>query len=525
MVTADSAEPRRARWGRRVDTWHLWLAAIVAVGLAVRLGYVIGWSIPERENGDAIYYHLGANLLADGKGLPHPIALAFQFKEIPGADHPPAYIVYLAAGSLLGLRTFFEHQLWSCFLGAATVGMIGFAGREIGGKRCGLAAAGLAAVFPAIWVPDGLVLSETMAVFATTTVILAAYRCWNDPRPVAAAWLGVAVGVAALSRPELVVLGPLVALPLFWFRRATARRPVVSLLIAGAAALVVMAPWVLYNLSRFEEPVLLSNQLDRTMAASWCSEGFYGPRMGYKSYDCLSAAAVGDTREEQDANASDAWQSYAKDHLGRVPVVAAARVGRLWGFFRPVQQVGFETSFRGAAEKPPTWVAFGMTWAMLALAPIGAWRLRRRGTPIFPLLAPIVTVTASAALTFGQLRYRAPADPALVLLTAGLVANRSSANYDPPPAGSGDDSDRVEGPGDLVGSTALEGPADGSAGEWPRRKTRSRVPHHVTSDTASPMMCHDILDTPRTRSLNVIGTSTMSAPRRWARYASSTWKP
>lgn len=75
-----------------------------------------------------------------------------------------------------------------------------------------------------------------------------------------------------------------------------------------------------------------------------------------------------------------------------------------------------------------------MTWIMLALAPLGAWRLRRLGRPIFPLLAPIIAVSAGAALTFGQLRYRMPADPALVLLVAGLAAARRSTTSGAEPA-------------------------------------------------------------------------------------------
>lgn len=75
---------------------------------------------------------------------------------------------------MAGFRSFFEHQVWSCILGAATVGVVGFAGRRIGGNRAGLIAAGLAAVLPTLWMPDGWVLSETMAIFATALVILAA---------------------------------------------------------------------------------------------------------------------------------------------------------------------------------------------------------------------------------------------------------------------------------------------------------------------------------------------------------------
>jgi 4-amino-4-deoxy-L-arabinose transferase-like glycosyltransferase len=434
-VTRVAVGPRLVRWRQRVEPWHVWLAALVAVGFGIRLGYVVGWSTPDRQNGDAVYYHVGANLLADGRGFLHPIALAFTFRQIPGADHPPAYIVYLAGASLLGFRSFFEHQVWSCFLGAATIGVVGFAGRRIGGNRMGLVAAGLAAVFPTLWMPDGWVLSETMAIFATAVVILAAYRCWDDPRPATAIWLGVAIGLAALSRSELLMLGLLVVLPLFWFRRDEARSPVVSVLVAAAATVMVISPWVLYNLSRFDdETVLLSNQFPRTMAASWCSEGFYGPRIGYKSYACLSAAAVGDTLAEQNASAAKAWKSYARDHVTRIPVVAAVRVARVWGLFRPTQQVSLETSFEGGPEAPPTWIAFAMTWAMLAVAPVAAWRLRRLGRPIFPLLAPIIAVSVGAALTFGQLRYRMPADTALVLLVAGLAAAPRSIPQSEPPA-------------------------------------------------------------------------------------------
>jgi hypothetical protein len=143
---------------------------------------------------------------------------------------------------------------------------------------------------------------------------------------------------------------------------------------------------------------------------------------------------VGDTQAEQNAYSGEVWRAYARDHLGRVPAVAAARVGRLWGLFRPAQQVDLETTLPGAPEVPATWAAFVTTWILLVLAPLGAWRLRRLGRPIFPLLAPIVAVSAGAALTFGQLRYRMPADPALVLLVAGLAAAPRSTTSGAEPA-------------------------------------------------------------------------------------------
>lgn len=430
VVSGDRSGVRYRLFGH-LTAWHAWLSAIVAAALAVRVGYVVGWSDETRQAGDAVYYHVGANLLADGRGFIHPVAAAFQFRVVEGADHPPAYIVYLAAGSLVGLRTFFEHQIMSCVMGAATVGLLGFAGRRIGGPRVGLAAAVLAAVFPTLWMPDGWVLSETMAMFAVSVVIVAAYRCWDDPRRATAAWLGVALGVAALSRAELVLLGPLIAVPLFWYRKRNVRQAVASVALVGVVAIAVVAPWVVHNLARFDHVVLLSDQSGETVAASWCNDGFYGNTLGYKSYRCLRAS-------QDEENPSESWISYGRHHVERVPLVMTARVARVWGLFRPTQQVGLETYF--GAEEPAMWAGFVMSWVMLALAPVGALRLRRRGTPIFPLLAPVVVVTISVALTFGQLRYRAPAEPALVLLVAGVLARRPTT----PPTGSETDPDAAE---------------------------------------------------------------------------------
>jgi 4-amino-4-deoxy-L-arabinose transferase-like glycosyltransferase len=399
------------------------LAVIVAVGLAIRLVYIFGWWDPVQLGGDAVYYHVGANALADGHGFVHPIELAFRFRSIPGADHPPAYIVYLGLASKLGFRTVLAHQIWSALLGTATIAVVGLIGRRIGGARVGLIAAALAAVFPTMWMPDAWVLAETMAIFATCLVILAAYRCWDRPQPLSAGLLGIALGLAALSRSELLLLAPLIVLPLVWFRRSKANRPIAMLVVATLTTVATIAPWAVYNLSRFDEPVFLSNQLDRTMAASWCDEAFSGPLIGYKSYDCLRRADSGDTPAEMRSSSERAWKRYARNHMTRVPVVAAARVGRMWGVFRPIQQVDAETGLK-RGEWPSTFVGLVMTWVLIIAGVVGARRLRLRGVALSPLVAPILAVSAVAALTFGQLRYRAPAEPAIVLLAAAAFARR-----------------------------------------------------------------------------------------------------
>ncbi len=47
--------------------------------------------------------------------------------------------------------------------------------------------------------------------------------------------------------------------------------------------------------------------------------------------------------------------------------------------------------------------------------------LRRRKVAVYPLLAPFVVVAVSVVLTYGETRYRAPSEVALVLLAAVFI--------------------------------------------------------------------------------------------------------
>jgi asparagine N-glycosylation enzyme membrane subunit Stt3 len=63
-------------------------------------------------------------------------------------------------------------------------------------------------------------------------------------------------------------------------------------------------------------------------------------------------------------------------------------------------------------------------YPLLVLAVYGAVVVhRRRRFPVWPLLVPVVIVTIASAATYGQTRFRVPAEPSLVVLGAvGLAA-------------------------------------------------------------------------------------------------------
>lgn len=397
--------------------WLYALLAICAVGLAIRVGYVMGWRDVDEIAGDAYYYHHGANLLADGEGFVHPF-LWDDGVRAPGADHPPGYLVVLAVSSLLGFDGIRDHQIVSCLLGTGTVALVGVLGRRVAGARTGLIAAGFAAVYPNLWLNDGALMSESLALLFAVVVSLAAYRAWDGPSLPRFAVLGGALGLASLARAEAALLLLLLVVPLaVWVPglagwRSRAQRTVVAALVAVA----VMAPWLVANMVRFENPATLSTQMGPTLEVGNCDETYSGPLLGAWSPVCASEIE-GSDRSVLDQETRDKALSYMGDHLSRLPAVVAARLGRTWGLFAPSRQLDFDV-LAEARPLPASRVGLGMYYGAVLAGAVGVMALRRRGVPSFPLTVWLVNVAITVVVFYGSTRFRAPAEPFLVVLAA-----------------------------------------------------------------------------------------------------------
>ncbi|MCB1015817.1 MAG: hypothetical protein KDB10_11960, partial [Acidimicrobiales bacterium] len=115
-----------------------------------------------------------------------PIAWLYADTNLQAAHHPPLYSVYLAVPSVLGFTSPLAHRVFSCLAGAGMVALVGVVARRLAGgpgrgDRAGLLAAGLAALSPLLWVNEGMILSEPLYGVAIATVLLAAYRVYDDP--------------------------------------------------------------------------------------------------------------------------------------------------------------------------------------------------------------------------------------------------------------------------------------------------------------------------------------------------------
>jgi hypothetical protein len=459
-------ETRRVRLDR---FWRV-LLVIVAVAFVVRVGYVAvakRGPCPLRINGtlvgeyhsectglngqasDQVFYNAEANTIAHGFAFtapfPHPGEPGVAHP--PTAEHPPLTVMVLAPVSwaferpplkaladkthLVTGETLYthvrEHRYAMAGLGTLLVLLIGLLGRAAAGPTAGLVAAGIAALYPNLWVSDGLIMSETVTGLAVVGALLFAFRTMRRRSMVDAIALGVLTGLATLGRAELVLFVPLLVLPVAWFARrrdgaasATSGTSWLALGAAGCiAAVAVVGPWVGYNLARFDKRTFVSTNDGIALAGSNCDPVYSGNAIGLTVLrpPCIdSPHPPGDESVVAQIYRTRAFD-YMKAHKKRVPVVLAARVGRTWSVFRPMDMLEFN---RGEGRE--RWVtALGLVayYPLLALAVAGGFVLARRSPrALWVLVVPAIASTIGVAVTYGQTRFRAAAEPSIVVLAA-----------------------------------------------------------------------------------------------------------
>jgi 4-amino-4-deoxy-L-arabinose transferase-like glycosyltransferase len=392
------------------------LAGITLFGLVFRVGYILLVTIKENSRVyDSLWYGVTANGIAQGQFFRTPFATA------PTAAHPPLTslilgLVTLPFGAHVGTGL---QRMTMAVLGAGVVACVGLLGRSVAGPWAGLVAAGLAALAPNFWIPNGILMSETPAMLLMALILLAVVRLLRSPTWVSAVLLGVACGAEALVRAELILFVPALLIPAALAARPASLRRRLGLAGVGVlAVMVVLAPWVGRNLATFHDPTYLSTGDGPALLGANCPEAYGGQGLGTWHLGCLPVHTATDESVQSSRDQHAAIQ-YAEHHAGRLPVVVLARIGRLWDFYEPIQMV--HTDVNEGRPAPAGLAGLVVYYALLPFGVAGIVILRRRGLRQWFLLVPAAVLTVVSALFYGTVRFRAPFEVCLVVLAAPAV--------------------------------------------------------------------------------------------------------
>ena len=378
---------------------------------------------------DAAHYDGLACALLDGDGYALRVPAGrtatscgrpFAGDNPPTAFRPPGWPVVLAG--VYGVSAPVTEHRWTAarvaqaLIGTLAVALIGLLAWRLLGPAGGLAALALAAVDTTLLGVGASLMSEPLFVCLVAGSLLAALAAREGGRR----WLvaaGVLIGLATLVRTNGLVLVPVLAL-------LASRRPRDWAVVAGCAVLAI-APWTVRNVVVMDAFVPVASYFGTGLAGTFNEStrtrtdhpgGWQSPRNVPELRDVhLSGMSELDKQAE--------LRRRALRHLREHPGYAVEVAGRNAARMLSLGDVGWQRSNAGALGLPP-WAGLTMAagfWVLLALAAIAVVAGPGRRLPWAWWLGPPLLVL-SAALLGGELRYRAPVEPFLIVAAAALVA-------------------------------------------------------------------------------------------------------
>lgn len=364
------------------------LAAVILLAAGLVRGLVVLRN--PAPAGDGIASHI---LLADNvkRGLGFSTFVKWTLYDQsmeplrPEANRQPALAFVLLPVFIAFGTGFLQGQLTSLFIGLAAMAVAALWARRLFGEWSALAVLAYLAVDPPfIWFsaqPDSLLLYVALFYGVLT---LAVSRSISRGRAVL---LGVLTGLMYLTRTQGVLMVPALAL---WILAGERRGRWLKVFLYGAAALMVVSPWLLRNYREFGSPSYSQNGQFLLNENHW------------------SAWSVRDSAPSP----SDMWNNQGP---GAVLEYVAA------GCLRVLEPLTTGSTHRGEVFGQPTLAVFAV-FGVLAL-----FRRENRKKMLLPLLA-LAPVFAALILHQHSGRYLSVAVPAVVALGAAGIFETAREN-------------------------------------------------------------------------------------------------
>jgi 4-amino-4-deoxy-L-arabinose transferase-like glycosyltransferase len=419
---------------------------VVLLALIVRAAVVVA-DTGYRPEHDAFDYDRHARSIASGEGYPQS---GFVVDGGPSALRPPVYPYLLGAVYAVTGDSVDAGRFANVALGGLSVLLLFLIGRRIWGRRVGLVAAALAAVFPPLVLLSRDLLSESLFIameLAAVLCILEFRRSGEGVRWPAAA--GILCGVGALTRNPGIALAIPIAYGAWMLRPAFRPRSLLPPAVVAACTILVILPWTVRNAVDFGRFVPLTSSLGFALAGTYNQESldddlhpgsWRTPVVTTEYGDLFHTPGI----DEGTLDATMRRQAlrFAWDHPGYVAEVAGENLLRLFelqdGSVVGAHNVGGRlvadpravSTGRGIGSATPASERAGLAVAgvlallgVVAIARTRAADLRARipRGPWFLWLVPVIMILAATPIN-GLPRYRVPADPFLLILAAiGLV--------------------------------------------------------------------------------------------------------
>jgi 4-amino-4-deoxy-L-arabinose transferase-like glycosyltransferase len=362
------------------------------------------------------YEEIASNLVA-GRGYTYASPDGGTYV---GSQSSPMYIAITAGVYLVSGHSHVAILVLQALLGGVTAALVAWLGARVFSRGAGFAAGMLVALDPALLIYAAELHSLTFDALANVALLCGTVAMPRRPGPVRLGGLGVAFGLAALTRATALVLLPV---SLLWLCRYRG----VRLISLGAACMLLFgvlcyAPWPARN------SVLLGQLM---FGSSDSSEWFW--RGNNPNATGASLAADGQRMLDL-APAEFRAEVAAADEAQRMTLYgdAAAQFVRAdpWrtvGLFVMKLRDFWWGSVATGLLYPPVWLLAYRVWyvTMVLTAAWGAWSARRdpdQRSVVLLIGCMLLIISAAQAVFYVEGRHRFAIEPVLLVLAGAGIA-------------------------------------------------------------------------------------------------------
>lgn len=364
-------------------------------------------------DGDAIGYWELAKCLAEGR--------EYAIYDPPRKVHRmPGFPLVLAGGIKLFGTNLLPIRLLLALLGTIACGLVYWLTRDLVDHPTALIACFVAAVSPTFVVFSVLLLSETVfAVFLLASLIALSRlaQCHSQsPATTTANWAltaalvaGLLAGIATLVRPTWLLVGPAFA-AVYLFAPGNRRRRVAPAMVLVAALAITLAPWTLRNYHVTGHFIATTLWVGPSLYDGLSADATGDSDMQFVERDGLYAnPVVPDFEYTADRHYRKLAFDFVKGHPSRAIGLAFTKLGRFLNPFPNAAQFASRATYWsvGLFEAP-----------VLLLAAIGLWQSRHASWRLLLAAGPVLYFALVHSVFIGSVRYRLPAEYALLVLTA-----------------------------------------------------------------------------------------------------------
>ena len=427
-------------FNQRDSRYRYALAIFFIAAVALRVFYILKFQWNIALSGDDYYFHWQGWMISKGLGISDPFVyfgtthgnttptMAFASipgRVVPGAFHPPLLSFLIALMDLIGIQSSGGQIIFISLITSGAVPLIGLTVLGLAGKGASYVAMILACFYPGMFIFSGRLLGESLAQFLVALFLYLIYRRLKAPNIKLTAAIAVVFALSILTRSEMILFG---VVPLFLYAVQSIKKKKADNLIEETAiwrfkdlgiifavVIVIVGPWVFRNMTSFKYPEYISADFGTVLAGSNCNSTFYGPEIGYNNFGCNVIPKVLNDDSVFDQLNVTAGEKYISSHLGRLPFVVLARVGRVYYVFNPVQQAA---QIGPGISSWPKWTSVSywiLSYPMELMAVIGFIFLKRRNIMISPMMMVFIASAVAVGISYGDVRFRAIVEVPLVI--------------------------------------------------------------------------------------------------------------